>query len=410
MVAGPCPCGVQTKPGLQDVQYITAGLIDLIATASGITAVLQALDPVFGRAIDIRDLCAHLPPPPPTLTALDFVDPVQAVDDLMLLVRSCAWNEWCQCVPCPPISSCTGGNSWAVTSADAICPPTNQVAPPDPCAPCQEWDYLLNDGATYYCQRSDGACFGPFTGLDIVWSCPSFDPPNGRVCVGNATGPKATCWDRATFGDQAIIYVGDGAAAAPTYIATADCTIAPAPTPDACDPTTICTAVDYLRQQVTVLTRLVNDVMDGANVLTTPSTINLPDGTALTGPISQILQPALQYLLPLLPAQLTSPVVTPVSSSTTLDVTGEDYAFLQFTAVPPWIGSRGTVAPVYWSLRDAPGPGWVIVYGPEGVLDYRNLDEPNGTLLSLPKVATHLAIELATGVEITVTTYRRSVS
>jgi hypothetical protein len=407
----PCPCGSGIKSGQAEIAYITQDILDTIASYGGANIVAM-LDPLYGRAINLTALCTS-PPPQPLPAQLDWWDdPVGFLDTILAQVLKISWNEWCECLTCPPISGCTGANSFTVGTGDAYCDPAAVPPPTDPCFPCQRYEYLLNNTTTYYAQRSDGTCYGPFTGLDIQWTCPDFDPPHGRVKVQNANGSGAVLWDRATYGDQVQVFVGSGSGAAPTWIFddgghTAD---AP-PAAPSCDDTTICTAVDYIRDRVTVLDRQVSFLMQALNITNASGTLQLPgDPAPITGPLSQILVPAVQTLLPIEPAQLVDPDTTIFPATGTLDVTGRDFLSIVFDTVPDYFGYRGTTAPIYYSNARSPGPGWVLLVGDYGVLEYHPLVYPAGLQLPIPPLATDLLLELTPGVQVSVTTYHRNVS
>lgn len=408
-----CPCGTGIKTGISDdVVYITESTLEAAAGSFPFTKLVALLDPLYGKAINLHDLCSTPPPAPPTATIDWYLDPLSYLEEIYQAVLRITWNQWCECTPCPPIAGCTGSNVFSITVGDAYCPTSEQVPSTDPCYPCQEWQYLIDGAATFYAQRSDGTCYGPFTGFAANWSCPSFDPPNGRVLIGNRLGARTNTWDRLTYGDTITLYMGDGSGGGPAWdwdnggVAVAD-----VPTPPACDPTTVCTAVSYLYDAVRriEISQAQQDYFlrgtGGIGTFPLPGTVSEANGTLL-----DVLRQAFTAIAPIQASQLTSPTTTPVTASGPLSVVGKQFVEILFTAVPNYLGIRGTDAQVYYSNARQPGPGWVLVESAYGIIEYHELIFPIGLQFELPPLATGLVFQLSPGVEISVTTFERTVS
>lgn len=405
----PCPCGSEIQPGQEDLAYITQAIIDNVAATAAIP-VVQLLDPLYGRAINLRKLCADPPPAPPTSLSGWFEDPISFLNDILRAVLAINWNLWCKCSDCPPVTGCGTGASIAIDQSDGYCPVSAQIPPPDPCAPCQVYYYVLPAGATYYAERSDGFCYGPYNGIEVRWPCDSFAPP-GYVTVANADGSGPSNWLTSVYGTSVTLWTGGSGGGGPGYVWVDDgTTVEDPPVAPTCDDTTVCDAVDYIRDRVQVVERLLTNIAEALGITNASSVVTLPGpGGPITGTLAEIVAPALQWLLPVLPEQLTDPDPTSVSASGTIDVTGRDYVSIELADVPAYMGSRGTDARVYYSNARNPGPGWAILSGPKGVLSYHEVVYPAGLQLAIPPTSTDLSLEIAAGVAMTVTTYARSI-
>lgn len=408
-MADPCPCGSEIKPGQAEIAYITQTILDGASSVAPVN-IITLMDPLYGRAVNLTALCASPPPRPPTSIAGWYENPIEFLDAILASVLSISWNLWCQCSTCPPVTTCGTGGAISLAPTDGYCPVSAQVPPPDPCAPCQVYYYVLDDGATYYAERSDGHCYGPFTGVEVRWPCATFAPP-GFVTVANADSTGAITWLTSVYGSTLTLWTGGAGGAAPSWVwENGVATVDPPPDAPACDDTTICTAVEYVRDRVQVLERLMAYMYESLQITNASSTITLPGGGgALSGPLSEILAPAIQTLLPVLPAQLVDADPTVVTVSGPVDVTGRDFVAITLDVVPPYMGYRGVEAPIYYSNARGPGPGWVLLVGPDGVIEYHPLVYPQGIQMAVPPLATTLLIDLLPGVEITVTTYARNV-
>lgn len=407
-MADPCPCGSEIKPGQAELAYITQAIIDNVKGTAGIP-IVALLDPLYGRAIDLRQLCLEPPPRPPTSIAAWFENPIDFLDSILQAILSITWNLWCQCSDCPPVTGCGTGTPIFVDQSDAYCPVSAQVPEPDPCAPCQVYYYVLDDSATYYAERSDGHCYGPFTGVEIRWPCDSFAPP-GYVTVANGDGSGAINWLTSAYGTSVTLWTGGSGGGAPGWVWEDDgTTVEDPPEPPTCDPTTICTAVDYIYQAVNAIRLTLDPGEQNIGRIGSVQSFHLPGvPDPITGNISQQLMQIAEYLAPMRPSQLINPSTAPVSGSTTIDVTDQAFVTIEMVTVPAHFGSRGTNAEMYFGNWRSPAPGWVLLQGAYGVISYQPLFFPNGLQILIPPMGTELAIELQPGVEVSVTTYQRA--
>lgn len=408
-MADPCPCGSEIKPSQETVAYIDQVILDAVQVVAPVP-VLPLLDPLYGRAVNLSTLCASPPPRPPTSAAEWWENPIGFLDNILAAVLSITWNLWCQCSTCPPVTGCGTGAAIPLDVSDGYCPVSAQIPPPDACAPCQVYYYVLDDGATYYVERSDGFCYGPFTGIEVRWPCASFAPP-GYVTIANGDSSAPQNWLTSVYGTSLTLWTGGAGGGAPGWVWETDgTTVEDPPAAPTCDPTTVCTAVDYIRDRVQVVERLLTNVAEALGITNADSVIHLPNaGSPLTGTLAEIIAPALQWLLPVLPDQLVSPSSTVVTESGVVSVAGRDFADIALTTVPASLGYRGIDAPIYYSNARNPGPGWVLLVTDYGVLEYHELVYPSGLQLVIPPLATDLLVELGAGVGITVTTYARNI-
>jgi len=409
-VANPCPCGSEIKPGQAQIAYVTQAILDGAASTAAIN-IYTLIDPLYGRAFDLSLLCALPPPRPPESIAEWFENPIDFLDSILEAILRINWNGWCQCSACPPVTGCGTGAAIFISQGDGYCPVSAQIDPPDPCAPCQVYYYVLDDSATYYVERSDGFCYGPFTGLEVRWPCTTFAPP-GYVTIANGDGSAPQNWLTSLYGTSLTAWTGGAGGGAPLWVWQADgTTVDDPPEAPTCDDTTVCTAIEYVRDRVQVLERLMSSVFQNLEITNAPSTITLPGaGGALTGPLSEILAPAIQTLLPILPAQLADPDPISVTTSGSVDVEGRAFVSITLDTIPGSMGFRGVDAPIYYSSARGPGPGWVLLVGPEGVIEYHPLVYPQGLQMAIPPLATELLIDIMPGVEITVTTFARNLT
>jgi hypothetical protein len=160
-----------------------------------------------------------------------------------------------------------------------------------------------------------------------------------------------------------------------------------------------------------VLERLVVAALQQLDIVNQPTSIKIPGGGGvLTGTISELLGPALRYLLPIDPIQLTDPTVTVVTADSLVDVTNLQYVNIVPTVIPGNMGSRGSGEnQIYYSNARNEGPAEILLLGQAGVLEVFQCVYPSGVEFAIPSTATGLAIRLAPGVEIEVTTWERNV-
>lgn len=409
MPANPCPCGTEPKAGMETIQYITQAILDAAQAVAPIN-IVTLLNPLYGRAFNLEELCAEPPPRPPTSLAEWWENPVSVLDSVLAAALRISWNNWCQCSDCPPVTGCQTGSAISLDVGDAYCPVSAQVPEPDPCAPCQVWYYVLPAGATYYAERSDGNCYGPFNGIEVRWPCPDFAPP-GYVTVANADGSGAQNWLTSLYGTTVTLWTGGSGGTAPSWVWQDDgTTVGDPPAAPVCDDTTVCDAVDYIRERVNVLVESMAYVFQALGIATENVTVELPHGS---GPLNltpaQALELLGQQLLPILPDQLTNPETTPIDTSGTFDVSAATVVAIELTTIPAWMGYRGTTARVQHTRTNDPSAGWLLILSEHGVLEYHDIKYPDGQTIVLPPLAETILFQLQPGVEIAVTTYDRAV-
>lgn len=406
----PCPCGSEIKPGQAELAYITQAIIDNVKGTAAIP-VVALLDPLYGRAIDLRLLCAEPAPRPPESFADWFKSPIDFLDDILQAVLSITWNLWCKCSDCPPVTGCTGPNSFTVSVSDAVCNPPARVPETDSCYPCQVWDYVLNNTTTYYVEDGLGGCHGPYTGLELHWTCPSFDPPNGRV-IATSYGGTGASWDRSTYGDTVTVYQGGTGGGGPIWVWVDDgTTVEEPPTLPACDPDAICDSINYISDSLTAIRLVLDPTGQVTGRLGSVASFHLPGvPDAISGNISQQLAAIAAYLAPPTSDQLINQTTTPLTETGTVDLTDQAWAEVTLTTVPNYYGTRGEGDDrIYYSGGRYGAPGWVVILGDDGVLYHKELIYPAGLQLPVPALATDLVVHLQPGVEAEVKTWQRAV-
>lgn len=405
----PCPCGTQKKAIQPIVQYITQDILDAIQATSA-QNINSLLDKSYGRAFNLLEVCAQAPPQPPPVSLDWFLDPLSHADEIWQTIIAVEWNTWCECTPCPPIAGCVGVNQFILGPGDGYCHDYETIGG---VVVCVQKEYKLLGGATIYVERnSDHACYGPFNGLEVDWGINTTFDPTLPVNLNSYGGGTPTGWNGALHGQDMTVYVGDGGGGGPNWQwDNGTITVGDPPAPPACDPTSVCTAIDFVRDKVTRLETMVGVLgyaitgTSGDGTFPLPGTINNVSGTLI-----DILRQAVTALSPITPTQLTNSDTTPVATSGSVSVVGKQFVEIAFTAVDPSFGSRGTTAEVYYSAARWPGPGWVLVCSDYGVIEYHELKYPQNTQFALPPLATHLLIELNALVEVNVTTFERDVT
>lgn len=400
----PCPCGYELKPGMVDVAVIDHVIIDAMIATYPAAKLAVMLDPLLGRYLDATTLCQQEPPDPITPTVEWYTQPWNHLDDILNNLIASNWNLYCQCQPCPPIAGCTGGNSFIIsnTSGSSIDPFYDS------------WRYVIPGAAQFYVQRMDTlACFGPFTGLEINW-CLALGPCGGTSANArnyNGTG-VVTLFTADTVNPQLRIFMGDGngGIAGPPF-PTLPITIDDPPVAEICDPTTICTAIQPIADQVEVIRRILTDIAGGVQGVAGDYSFTIPGITGtIAGTLNETLTKAFVALAPLAPSQLANPVMDAIDTSSLVDVADRAYVLIQPIEIPDRMGYRGEGdSAIYYSRANSPGPGWVVVFGQDGVIAEYTIRYPTGIEFALPPTASSMAIHLEPGVEVEVTTWQRAV-
>jgi len=401
-----CPCGAHVAPAYSAVSYVTQALIEtLVDTITKRSKYGQCIGFVLGTVLDVNTICAsERVQKPRDFTIADFVVwfPVgQAL--AMQWLYYLAYVQLCECDTCPPISDCGDGTCLTVGPGNGY---------PRPGFEGLQNQYYWPAGTDLYIARQDNTCLGLHNGTLITWNIDSDDDPNlgVEICEGNGTG--CVSYHGSTVGQFVNLCIGSGTGPPP------DPPWPDAPTgvadwygPPACTTSDICTALEYVYTTTRQIQNLVQVIAGDTWGLTAPVDVTLP---GINGPITGTLATALTRLItalaPTQPSQLVAPTTTPVTGTTTVDVTGTAYARIDLATVPASLGSRGEGAnEVYYSNHRTPGPGWAVVHGIDGVLSHRELLYPSGTEFEIPSTATDLALWLSPGVAVTVTTYLRDV-
>lgn len=397
-----CACGTEVKPGEPFLTWLDRQALNAFIDVDSPewSPLVQQL---IGQPMDWSDLCSQPPPTPPTWAWEDFLPANWASTWQKLNTQAAAtvWNAHCQCVDCPPASTCGDGTTFTVEESDGTYYPNADPSP--------VYIYVIPTG-DFFVQIGASACYTK-SGLWIEHWPANPAIPHGLVKMCDGDGTNCTSADPTIYGTSVIVTT-NGASAAPSYPW-------PDPPPEigtygdppTCDPTTVCTALSYVTDAITQVQRTLNSMLSYAGPTAGDVSVAIPgDPTTLTGTIAQILGPALTALLPPQLAQLDAPTVTPLTESGSVSVSAKFAARIELTSIPPWIGSRGAEAVVQLTKTGSPSAGWVLVVGDGNVLEYHDLRYPDGQWILLPPMADTLLIELQAGVEIAVTTYNRSVA
>jgi len=393
------------KSGLTDLVPIDQAIIDSLIAANPSAKLLSVLFPFYNRLVNIRELCSFPPPEPEPLDPVAYTAPLTALNDIQKNLYAVLWSLWCQCSECPPLSGCTGDNHFDVVPTDGWL--QDEAA--------GQWRYRALSGATTYVKYLvNGTCYGPFNGVYISWNTNATYDPNQGCQICNYDGTGCVSFNMRPPGNQFTlrVYVGEGSGSGPVYPwPPNDFSVTAGTSPPGCDPEALCTSIEYISNQVALLTEYNTNAADSAGQVGVPDSFVLPGMDNLTGgTITQLLQQIALYLAPITPDQLVSPTVQPVTESGTVLIGDAAFVSIELVTVPDTLSVRGVEAPVYYSSYRSPGPGWVLVYGATGVIGYYPLTYPDGLQIVWPGTATHLAIELLPGTEIAVTSYLRSIT
>lgn len=403
-----CPCGASVKAGYQNLEYMTEELLEaVIGSKWGVAAGLFVA--WVGQALNLEDLCSSTKAVAPTeMSPLWFVQPYLFLDQITLWLRNKAYEYFCDCDDCPPVTGCNTGVSL--------------ILPGDFGSPREgfediHYEYRINSG-TVYAQRSDGQCYGPYTGIVATRVISDGFDPNLGVTVESYPSGTASGWAGVTYGQGMTLWLGgndpgQGVDPGPTIPdGTADWL-----QPEACitDTTTItetiCENLDWLKRAVRRI-EFLTSVTAGPIYGVTADYTWTPPGviTPVVGTLSEWLPRALAALAPVTPSQLEVAATSPVTTTGTVTVTGAAYLTVELADVPAYHGHWGDEDTlIYHSRSRSPAPGYGVLLGQSGVLGEYRFVYGAGTEIVIPPTATDLAIHLEPGVQITVTKYTRDV-
>lgn len=420
-----CPCGSQLKSGLAWVGWIDQAFLDAIAPSMDVAQWKPVLAELIGQPVTWGDVCAADPPAPPTPSIDWFTDPFAAMLALLTLVRSVGWPIMCECIACPPLSDCTGGDHYTVDHPDG------QLVDAD----CSIYEYVVPTGS-YYVQVYSGTCYHLDPGFEVRWIRNASCDSNLSVSLKlyGAAIPTAT-WYGASHPTSVEVYV-DGTPEPPNYTwPDPPVLFDPIDPSPVCSETLQCDTLDWLSQH---LLDVQYAVMDGAVRLadqgtalgsvydvvtgisgkvttirdivspTVPYSITLPGLNApITGTIATVLNGLVRLVAPATPGQLVYVSQTSVTDYGFLDVTGMYAVLLELTTVPDYMGYHDREAREYYTSARNPGPGWATMSGPNGVIERMAVREGTGQYWILPSLATIFTYDLQPGVTLSVTYYQR---
>lgn len=398
-----CPCGAHVNPAYQAIEYAVDELLpDIIPDSLMRETYLPLILGLVQQLFDLSDLCTN---PridrPREFTPFDWINPAVGAELAYRWLRYRLYEIVCICDNCPPIATCGGGECYSINNTAGVNTfPESGV-----------WEYQQPNG-TWYVTRSDSTCLGPYTGLDIIWHMDAgFDPDRG-VCVGNFNGTGYTCWSQNTYSGTVVACTGGdqgGPQIIPWPPVPGD--IAPLPGPSPCTTSDLCVVLDYVAEAVREI-RFLAEVSAGPLFgVTAPYQFDLPGlNTPITGALVDALPRALAAIAPIQASQLISPTTTPVTSTVTVPLTGTAYVEITPTSIPDSHGYWGTAPTrVYHSRSRSPAPGYALVMGQTGILDYRLVNYDQGVEIAVPSTATELLIHAEPGVTLDITTYQRHV-
>lgn len=408
MPTGPydCPCGAHVTDPNAAVTYVTDTIIDaVLAGVTGAVKWLGVLAPFSGSLLDVATICASPKARQPTWSLADVANlPVAGIKAGEML-RAKVYELLCTCDDCPPVTNCaSGGTIVEVGPGDGYLP--------DPAQPAV-LEYFIPTGTAIYAERiADSYCIGFFSGVDIVWHVGGvFDPANGTT-IQNAAGGGAFSWSQNILPGNYRLYIG-GTPQPPSE------PVPEPPTglddwygPPACTNDDICASLGVTEERIRRIEYLTDYLVGLAIGTQSPVSVTLPGLNApITGGWPAVAGAIVTALAPIQPAQLVNPTTVPITTSTTITVTGKAFLRADLTTVPAWVGYRGSGdTEIYWNNSRTPGPGWLVMLGIDGVIGHEALRYPGGTELVIPSTCSAVAIQLSPGVEVSLTTFDREIT
>lgn len=398
-----CPCGAHVRPDLDDAFSVTEDVLStLIASAEKLAKFWWLLIPWVGALIGLKIVCAFPKVEMPEFEWSDLLNYELAKSKVYQAIANKMYDYGCECDICPPISGCGQGDA-------CISIGPGQGYTPDPDEP-KIRTFKIPSGELWV-QRSNGACLGLYNGVTVDWFLEYAGPGLYGVTVCNGSGSGCTSFT----GNSSITQLTACASGAQAP----DVTPWPPPPdgwpdypgPPSCTNDDICATlarVDERLQRMEFLTQVIAGPIFG---VTAPMTFSLPGlNTPITGLLADALPRAIAALAPVSEDQLENPQTVSIDASGVLELDGESYCSIELVTVAPYLGTRGQGDTLlYYSTQPNPGPGWFVVLGQEGVIQYGELVYGQGNEFTLPPTATAIAIHLNAGVEIEVTTWERHV-
>lgn len=398
-----CPCGAHVRSTYEDVTELSDDLITTVISNSTWYKKYAWLFLVWlGQKIAPYLICSSPREDMPEFELSDWVSQPVGAFKIGQALRTALYPLLCECDACPPVTDCgQNENSLLIT------PEMGQANDPD--EPRVKY-FQIPTGDMYI--SHGGTCLGLSNGITVQWYLEYAGPGQYGVNIrnGSDTAPGTSFTGLSLAVTEVTIYWGAAPGPEDKPIPAPPPTIQEYPGPPDCSPADICTALDYVYRTVNEIKFLVQVVAGPLYGATASYLFNLPGVNPIQGALVDALPRVFEALAPVQPSQLVSPEVTPITESSLVELDGAAYAVVELTAVPAPMGYRGVdETQVYWTTAGKAGPGYLVIVGQDGILDFRDLRFGAGLELVIPATATAIAFNLAPGVEVSLTTWGRQV-